>query len=70
MKSNINSLVSKFTEVNYATILSGRGVALTLFNLSSVKQTKPRTCSTCYYIGMKRNRPLKQLGLNKRMLLP
>lgn len=46
MNSNINSSVSKFTEVNYATILTGQGVALTVFNLSSVKQTKPRTCST------------------------
>lgn len=41
MKSNINSSVSKSNEVNYATILTGQGVALRLFNLSSVKQTKP-----------------------------
>lgn len=46
MNFNINSSVSKFTEVNYATILTGQGAALTLFNLSSVKKTKPRTCST------------------------
>lgn len=48
MNSHINISVSKFTEVKYATILilTGQGAALSLFNLSSVKQTKPRTCST------------------------